>query len=768
MLNEQLKLVKCEKCEFITFFKSSLVSHTCEPSTSTKIKCLGCSNTFITIDSYKAHLIHDHKVKDNEIEHFVKKQNKTFAKPKSKIFIKDVQTLRKPDLPVVNVAIPNIFDSLDLTTDEDILDDFLACDEQIFDDEFDFDDSANLNNDDVPEVEIIEQTDPKGDTTGKISVRKNLCTEEIECTENPPSKIFVRSHESLMNQVIVTEEVQQPSEATTPDCIIVSSEIISPEQTGKIFIRDIETLTSPASENYLNNLQPNHLVEPAYQPSIYVRSLDSLARSSLENQRCQISIKNMETLIEPNLMQPPLLDSSPMIFGQAQNLVIHIRPPQNDDSLLRYRDTSVTPDTLPCSSNVSTCGGNDDVIMLDDHEIPEKVVDNFIETPEIMNLIVTPTIEQVIENVSVTHEVLENPQRNETPNDKDILQKLELQATSTQPMVSIPMDFCSTEEVKETVKKIKVKKTKKVKRKKVLCDDVKSDNNSIQIVFKCSHDNCEQHFSSENLLNYHRKCHLNENSIICPECRCEDFKSFLNLHTHLWRSHKIDIDLYSCNICEFKTPILSRLKNFHAKIHLDVKNYKCSFLNCGKSFKNSKQLANHCQTHKKKKVEKITIESSNKKLRCLECNKGFSSESGLYIHSMEHKNEEKKFNCKDCDYSTNDHNSFRRHKSQHSLVHHYKCPSCDYSSIQSNTYRKHLERNHPELAENLLFKCNFCKFTTISKAKYDGHMVKHSDEDEIENKKKAKIKLKSNEILLNEQTVHVIMKNLLPNQSNDL
>lgn len=742
-------MIKCDKCEFITFFKSSLVSHSCESTTTTKINCLGCSNLYSSIDAYKAHLLHDHRVRNEEIDLFIKQQNRIFVQPKSKIFIKDVQTLRKPDLPVSNVAIPNIFDSLDLTTDEDILDDFLACDEQIFDDEFDFDDSANLNNDDVPEVEIVEQN-PKLDAQAKISVRKNLCVEEIEnaISESQPSKIFVRSHESLMSQVIVSEELQQPPEASTPDCIIVSSEIITPEQTGKIFIRDIETLTTPNNETY--NLPPT------YPPSIYVRSLDSLARSSLENQRCKISIKNMETLIEPNLvMQPPLLDSSPMIFGQAQNLVIHIRPPQNDESLIRYRDSSVTPG----SSNVSTC--NDDVIMLDDHEIPEKIVDTFIDAPDIMNLIVTPTI---TENVEQVEEVLENPERNETPNDKDILQKLELQTVTSQPMVSIPMDFCSTEEVKEIVKP-KVKKLKKAKKKKVLCDNLKTDS-SIQIVFKCSYEGCEQHFSSEKLLNYHRKCHGNGDAKVCPECGSEDFKSFINLHTHLWRSHKIDIDLYSCNLCDFKTPILSRLKNFHSKIHLDAKNYKCSFLNCGKSFKNSKQLANHIQTHKKKKVEKANVDDQNKKLRCLECNKGFSSESGLYIHSMEHKNEEKKFNCTNCEYSTNDHNSFRRHKSQHSLVHHYKCPSCDYSSIQSNTYRKHLERQHPELAESLLFKCNFCKFTTISKAKYDGHLVKHCDEDGVVNKRK--IKIKSDNILLNDQAVHVIIKNLLPNQANDL
>lgn len=43
------------------------------------------------------------------------------------------------------------------------------------------------------------------------------------------------------------------------------------------------------------------------------------------------------------------------------------------------------------------------------------------------------------------------------------------------------------------------------------------------------------------------------------------------LHTHLWREHNIDMELYSCPHCPFKTPILSRLKNTHLKIHSDLR-----------------------------------------------------------------------------------------------------------------------------------------------------------------------------------------------------
>lgn len=725
------------------------------------------------------------------------------AQPKSKIFIKDVTLLRKPDLPHTNIAIPNIFDSLDLTTDDDILDDF-------FNDDFDFDDSANFNSiptpEPVPDVEIITPVTIQPDSSsGKIFVRKNLCNGEVdqeavveetpEAADVPTSKIYVRSHESLTSQVVTTDLTQQPSEASTPDCIIVSSEIISEAPTSKIFIRNIETLTNPLQESSTNqffttNVQLETGTPESYlnnYPPIYVRSYDSLLNDERPDQvstpiesiqaspqRCKISIKNMNALIEPILMQPPLINPSSMIFGQAQNLVIHMRTQQSDENLISYRDTSMTPDTLPGSSNVSTCGGNDDVIILDDSEVSESLLLNtFPDTSEIHNEIVQLmetsqiSLEPLVEPLQ---EIVDNPERNETPNEKTVLQKLELAGVSDQldkvekevPMVSIPIDF--TEAVPEPgQKKLKIVKIIRIKKKGQLANKATAvigqttKLNNIQIVFKCSVQDCTQHFSSEQLLKYHRKCHAaNPLTIICPECKSEEFKTFITLHTHLWRAHKVDIDLYSCGLCDFKTPVLARLKNFHEKIHSTEKNFKCNFEKCNKSFKNLKQLRNHAQIHKTKRKTKVKPrvnpppdEDFSKRIRCSECNKGFSSESGLYIHSKEHNSEDKKFNCASCEYSTNDHNSFRRHKSQHSMVHHYKCPACEYSSIQSTTYRKHLEKQHPELAESLLYKCGMCKFTTISKGKYDGHLMKHCEGDDEDPRRPIHCNVLLNEFMPN-------------------
>ncbi|KAL7050962.1 hypothetical protein ACKWTF_004277 [Chironomus riparius] len=793
----------CKNCEFITFSQDSLSTHNCSNQIPEKFSCPAyqiCKmGSFTSKESLKVHLQIDHKVAEDELDkflanmqlseihkiqivdcHFQKHSvgsNDLQNKPKSKIFIKDVTLLRKPDLPN-EINLPNIFDSLDLTHEDDIFDDFLATDEpESFD--FDFEEpTVHTEQDDVIIANSEVLNNPDGSLTGKIFVRalNNMCEEatkadssetdlKSQAYESSTSKIFVRSHESLTSQVITTDVAQQPSESSTPDCVIVSSEIVEEAPTpNKIFIRNIETLTNPqaadainkqffdenvanTTANFLNHSTTNYA--NAFTPSIYVRSYDSLISESHQQittetteetsqSICKISIKNMNTLIEPTLMNPPTLG----IFGTAQNLVIHMRQNNTDENLINFRDTSVTPDTLPGSSNVSTCGGTDDVIILDDSEINDNSFTTFSSAADLQtSLDVCNESEKIsTEEVVLENNEIENPERNQTPNDKPKIDITPHENQNTdnvedQPMTRIPMDIATVNEEIDIEKEVPKKKMKIIKiirvKKKATESTVINPLDAVQVVFKCNIGECSQHFSSAKLLNYHKRCHFNINQIVCPECNSQAFKSYNTLHTHLWRNHSIDMDLFGCKLCNFKTPILSRLKNFHQKIHLSEKNYKCDYASCNKRFKNAKQLKNHSQIHKAMKKKNKSIQANDndsmKKIRCQICNKGFSSESGLYIHFMEHKNDEKRFICeeKGCEYSTNDHNSFRRHKFQHSKTHQYTCPACDYKSIQSNTYRKHLEKQHKELAESLLFKCGSCKFVTISKSKYDGHVAKH-------------------------------------------
>lgn len=933
--NKADEIFKCKTCDFITFFQRSLESHICIVKKKSTCPAPGCSNKFTSNESLKSHLLHDHNVRGDEVEFFLgssfaekpqqkihivdyqllKKPNSTKLSPqKSKIFIKDVTLLRKPDLPHNDIAIPNIFDSLDLTTTEDdIFDDFLGPDEQIFDNEFDFDESANLNHvhcvptpEPVSEVEIITpaaESDANANQaaklpSGKIFVRKNLCSPDptsdadgstpankifvrshesltshilttgvvqqppiaitpdciivtpdmapappldtfeqlIEGSELQASKIFVRSHESLTGAVETTDIKQQPPVSITPDCIIVPHSELAASMNNKFFIRNLGTLTNPLqgpanSQYFTAALDPvttvdgdssqvlatcveqqppvaltpdciivssDQITNVASTGKIFIRNIETLTNPQQESeyfvtatndamsftsdsmedlsQKCKISIKNMNTLIEPNLMQPP---AQQLIFGQAQNLVIQMTPHQSDESLLSYRDSSITPDTQPESSNVSTCGGNDDVIILDEdcetilaaldsgdmqNEIMElmetshfgnaavqsenveyvqacdfessgmqKEVDEIMETCRggEMEIAHEVTIPFIHENVEVT----EAPERIETPNEKTDIQKLEIlgedqQAVSSivckesegQPMVRIPIDV-DEKPPKKNLKIVKIEK-KNLKLPPHLRD--------AKFLYKCSLKECGHHFSSKDLLMYHRKCHR-EGILVCPECPFKGCKTLESLHSHLWKLHKVDMDLYACQFCDYKTPNYKTMTYFHLKIHYDESNYKCDIDDCGQTFKTSKQLGNHKRCHNKAPMKEKENLSDAVKFRCGVCNKSYSTEVGLYTHSFEHK-EGKKLNCDECDYSTNDHSAFRRHTSTHSQSTRYKCPACGYSSIQSNPYRRHIELHHPELAESLLFKCSDCKFVSISKDKYNGHLKKH-DRGTIKSKK---------------------------------
>lgn len=210
-------------------------------------------------------------------------------------------------------------------------------------------------------------------------------------------------------------------------------------------------------------------------------------------------------------------------------------------------------------------------------------------------------------------------------------------------------------------------------------------------------------FRSQEILSFHERCHdpVNKKKICCPECQV-NFKVWNTLHTHLWRQHQIDMELYSCKLCSFRTPIRSRLLNTHMKIHSDERNFKCS--ECEKAFKNTKQLKNHRRTHSQvviiRKCEICDILFYSQKhlsnhirsfhqkqdeFKCNICDSRFSSIKARETHLLNHK-KARKYRCGDCSYKSNDINAYRRHKMTHTEAARYICKYCNFKSIQSTTY----------------------------------------------------------------------------------
>lgn len=62
---------------------------------------------------------------------------------------------------------------------------------------------------------------------------------------------------------------------------------------------------------------------------------------------------------------------------------------------------------------------------------------------------------------------------------------------------------------------------------------------------KCDINGCSWQFKVASNLDYHRKCHGMQKVIVCPECQNE-FRNWNALLTHLWRLHRIDLELFSC------------------------------------------------------------------------------------------------------------------------------------------------------------------------------------------------------------------------------
>ncbi len=99
------------------------------------------------------------------------------------------------------------------------------------------------------------------------------------------------------------------------------------------------------------------------------------------------------------------------------------------------------------------------------------------------------------------------------------------------------------------------------------------------------------------------------------------------LRMHLWRDHSIDTDLLECEQCDFKTDTVTRLET-HMEIHQDAKPYDCD--QCGRSFKQKRQLINHKIIHGDRSVENQRWYSNK---QCDICKRVFANAKCLKIHT---------------------------------------------------------------------------------------------------------------------------------------
>ncbi|KAK7481719.1 hypothetical protein BaRGS_00027092 [Batillaria attramentaria] len=263
----------------------------------------------------------------------------------------------------------------------------------------------------------------------------------------------------------------------------------------------------------------------------------------------------------------------------------------------------------------------------------------------------------------------------------------------------------------------------------------------------CTYLGCLAKFRTQTALDIHNCCHNEEDTgFMCCECQ-EPFHAWKALRIHLWRSHSVDVDLFQCDSCKYKTDTLHKL-GVHQEIHSDSRPYTCDV--CGKGFKQLSQMKNHQIIHEEhrqggknvnwftskvchicnrvfanSKCLKKHVEAVHSKVKpyvCQYCDHTTARKAMMELHLRTHTGE-KPFKCDVCPYATGDHNSLRRHKMRHTGQRQYKCQLCSYTCIQTISLKTHMRNKHPN-AEGIHI-CPYCKFRTVNKRIYNNHMSDH-------------------------------------------
>ncbi|XP_060574861.1 zinc finger and BTB domain-containing protein 24-like [Ruditapes philippinarum] len=274
---------------------------------------------------------------------------------------------------------------------------------------------------------------------------------------------------------------------------------------------------------------------------------------------------------------------------------------------------------------------------------------------------------------------------------------------------------------------------------------------------RCEKPGCGLGFKDEDTMRQHVQCHIEDADLTGPQFRCtaceEKFDTWRLVRHHLWKEHKISIDLLNCPHCPiYKTDTPSKLK-IHLETHGSERAYACPV--CGKTFKQFAQMKNHETCHlpqdivnsksmsdrwytpktcnicgrrfvnvKCMKKHKEVVHGGKKDFKCTYCSYECSRKAMLVLHLRIHTGH-KPFKCDQCTYCCGDHNSLRRHKMRHTGQKPYRCPHCPYASIQAISLKVHVKNKHPGMGG--IYCCDWCLYKTVNKQQYENHVMDHKN-----------------------------------------
>lgn len=491
---------------------------------------------------------------------------------------------------------------------------------------------------------------------------------------------------------------------------IKSVDVLCEPQTHrpKIYIKNVDILKKPMFEIEMPLMQSNSYIEQNLDPLPFLDEPMGFPEEPLPpmKPKSKIYLKDASEILE----QPQILEE------RRTTNYIHLRTVdevnlmnRNDvDNLMAPSDDGIWPHFEDLAHNIDN--------ISEKERFSQKETHFDLNTPEVLMAPCDPSQqEDDPEILFVCAEEIINA--NPTVSDLNVVIEEPIEYVEDIPSMSAES---SDETLVPEKGRIYVsenlmaeKSSKKINRPRAINNFSKMKKmfgTTIEETVKCDVIGCGFRFKKPETLELHKKCHSDKNTKIkCPECNSEDLSNWNTLHTHLWRTHSIDMELYSCHLCKFKTPIYSRLTNTHMKIHSEERNYQCD--QCVKAFKNSKQLKNHRRLHRTnnfttqiykcedcrsafshlKSLKAHTCKAGDvktKEVKCPVCDKILSSKSACKLHLLTHENASK-FKCESCSYVSNDHNAFRRHKLQHDGGggKMYECQFCDARIIQSTSFQ---------------------------------------------------------------------------------
>lgn len=273
-------------------------------------------------------------------------------------------------------------------------------------------------------------------------------------------------------------------------------------------------------------------------------------------------------------------------------------------------------------------------------------------------------------------------------------------------------------------------------------------------IHQCQIKGCLYKFESLTKREIHQNSHASEDNpsknreFKCTECLME-IKLWRNCTKHMWKEHKIDIDLLKCPLCDYTSFITIEIFR-HMQIHTLVKGYVCQI--CSKTFSQFSQLRCHqSSVH----IAKSTTETKSRwysKKTCVICTREFANSKTLskhvkfvhnkikpyicsvcghksarkishVVHCRQHTNE-KPYICKYCSYRSADPSCMTKHEMTHKNDYNYKCNFCStYKTTQANSLKKHMKTTH--LEEYKKIKCDRCGFCSINAETLKKHKKDH-------------------------------------------